>query len=266
MIGVFDSGYGGLTIFKYIEKKLSQYDYLYLGDNARAPYGDRSQDLIYQYTKEAIDYLFAQGCDLIVLACNTASSMALRKIQQEHLPKFYPGKRVLGVIRPLAEAVASLPKNRIVAVMGTNSTVESGAYINEFAEVDPSIKVIQQACPLLVPLIENSQEDQPETKIILTQYMQPLREQNPDVVVLGCTHYGFLEDLIKDYFGSEVNVLNSGQVVAAKLADYLERHSELVKKSTNPQRFFLTTGSSEKFDKAAKKFLGRNIESKTINL
>lgn len=266
MIGVFDSGYGGLTIFKYIEERLPQYDYIYLGDNARAPYGDRSQDVIYQYTKEAVDYLFAQGCDLIVLACNTASSMALRKIQQEYLPKVYPGKRVLGVIRPLAEAVGELPQNRIVAVMGTNSTVESGAYINEFAEIDPNIKVIQQACPLLVPLIEDSREDQPETKVVLTEYVRPLKQQNPDVVVLGCTHYGFVEDLIKKYFGSEVNVLNSGQVVADKLADYLQRHEGLVKVSDNPQRIFLTTNSSEKFDQAAEKFLGRSIKSKTIKL
>lgn len=265
MIGVFDSGYGGLTIFKYIEEKLPQYDYIYLGDNARAPYGDRSQEIIYEYTKQAIDYLFAQGCDLIILACNTASSMALRKIQQEYLPKHYPTKRVLGVIRPLAEAVGELAKNRVVAVMGTNSTIQSGAYINEFAEIDPNIKVIQQACPLLVPLIEESREDRPETKIVLTEYIRPLKQQSPDAVVLGCTHYGFLEDLIVGQFGQDSKVLNSGQIVAQKLTEYLDRHPDLVKKSSTNKRVFLTTNSNKKFDQAAQKFLGRAIKSITIN-
>jgi glutamate racemase len=265
MIGIFDSGYGGLTIFKYIEEKLPEYNYIYLGDNARAPYGELSQSIIYNYTKQAVDYLFAQDCDLIILACNTASSMALRKLQQEYLPKRYPDKRILGVIRPLAEAVGELTQNRAVAVMGTNSTVDSGAYINEFADIDPNIRVIQQACPLLVPLIEQSREDQPETKIVLMEYIRPLRQERPDAVVLGCTHYGFLEDLIKKYFGPETKVLNSGEVVAHKLEEYLLRHDDLVKKSDQPQRIFLTSNSSEKFDQAAQKFLGRYIKSKTIN-
>ncbi|PLX25657.1 glutamate racemase [Candidatus Parcubacteria bacterium] len=265
MIGVFDSGYGGLTIFKYIEESLPDYDYIYLGDNARAPYGDHSQEIIYQYTKQAVDYLFAQGCDLIILACNTASAMALRKIQQKYLPKYYPGKKVLGVIRPLAEAVGQISNSSIIAVMGTNSTVESGTYINEFADISKSIKVVQQACPLLVPIIEESREDHPETELILKGYIEPLKKQNPDIVVLGCTHYGFLEGKIKKQFGKQTQVLNSGEVVAQKLSEYLEKHSILVKKSSDRKRVFLTSNSSEKFDKAAQKFLGRTIKSQTIN-
>ncbi|MBU1202511.1 glutamate racemase [Patescibacteria group bacterium] len=266
MIGVFDSGYGGLTIFKDIEKKLPQYDYIYLGDNARAPYGDKSQAVIFKYAKEAIDYLFSQGCSLIIFACNTASAMALRRIQQEYLPQKYPDKNVLGVIRPLAEAVGELSKNRKVAVMGTTSTIESKAYVHEFANLDPNIKVFQQACPLLVPLIEESREDQPETKMAVTEYVRPLKKENPDIVVLGCTHYGFLHDIIARNFGLEVKILDSGQVVADKLAEYLKRHSQYAKTSKDPKRIFLTTNSSEKFNKAAEKFLGRKIESQTIKL
>ncbi len=266
MIGIFDSGFGGLTIFRDIEKRLPQYDYIYLGDNARAPYGDKSQRAILNYSKQAVDYLFSRGCNLIILACNTASAMALRKIQEDHLPGRYRGKNVLGVIRPLVEAVGDISKNKIVAVLGTVSTVESGAYLNEFANLDRNIVVVQQSCPLLVPFIEASQENQPATQMAVTEYVRPLKEHNPDVVVLGCTHYGFLADMIARNFGPEVKVLDSGQIVAEKLADYLKRHSEYDLPSDQPKRIFLTTNSSEKFDLAAEKFLGRKIKSKTINL
>lgn len=266
MIGIFDSGFGGLTIFREIESQLTDYDYIYLGDNARAPYGDRSQRVILNYTKQAVDYLFARGCNLVILACNTASAMALRKIQQEYLPEHYRGKNVLGVIRPLAERVGELTKNKTVAVMGTTSTIESEAYIHELKNIDPNIKVIQQACPLLVPLIEESRENQPETKIVLTEYIRPLKGANPDVVILGCTHYGFLADIISHNFGPETVVLDSGQVVASKLVEYLKRHPEYDQRSNQPKRIFLTTNSSEKFDEAAQKFLGRQIKSKIINL
>lgn len=266
MIGVFDSGYGGLSIFKDIEKRLPQYDYIYLGDNARAPYGDRSQKIIYRYVQQAVDYLFAQGCDLIILACNTASSMALRKIQQEYLPAKYPGKNVLGVIRPLVEAASELERKNIVAVMGTISTIESEAYPREFAEVDRSIKVVGQACPLLVPLIENSRENFPETQIILTEYTRPLKKINPDVLILGCTHYGHLYSQIRKSFPPETQILDSGKIVAEKLAQYIEKHSQYDKPSAQPLRKFLTTNSSEKFDAAAEKFLGRQIKSQSVNL
>jgi glutamate racemase len=266
MIGIFDSGYGGLTIFKDIEKKLPQYDYIYLGDNARAPYGDRSQKLIYQYSQEAVDYLFARGCKLIIFACNTASAMALRKLQQEYLPKKYPGRNVLGVIRPLVEAVSELKKNSKVGIMATSSTVESNAYVNEFSGINPSILVSEQACPLLVPLIEESREAMPETKIILTEYIKPLKKVNLDAVVLGCTHYGWLQTMIEKSFGSEVVVMRSGQIVADKLEEYIKKHSEYDLPSKNPKRIFLTTNDNYKFDQAAEKFLGRKIKSKSIKL
>lgn len=267
MIGVFDSGYGGLTIFKDIEKKLAQYDFIYLGDNARAPYGDRSQSIVYKYTTQAVDYLFSHGCNLIILACNTATALALRKIQQEHLPKYHPGKNVLGVIRPLVEEVGELSRNSRVAVLGTTSTVNSGSYVEEFQNINPNIEVIQQACPLLVPLIEQSKENSPETSIVLTEYIRPVKDKNPDVVVLGCTHYGFLENAIKKSFGEDTKILDSGSVVARKLAEYLQRHPDIVSPATaKPIRQFLTTNSTEKFDLAAEKFLGRKIQSQTINL
>jgi len=266
MIGIFDSGYGGLSIFKDIEKNLSQYDYIYLGDNARAPYGDKSQKIIHKYTQEAVDYLFSKGCKLIVFACNTASAAALRKLQQEYLPDKYPGKNVLGVIRPLVEATVEIKKNSKVAVMGTVSTVDSEAYVKEFSHLDPSILVSQQACPLLVPLIEASREDNLETKMALTEYIRPLKKFQPDVVVLACTHYGWLQETIENIFGAETVVLKSGQMVANKLADYIKKHSEYDKPSKSRKRIFLTTGDNQKFDIAAEKFLGRKIKSKTINL
>jgi len=266
MIGVFDSGYGGLSIFRDIEKRLPHYDYIYLGDNARAPYGDKSQKLIYKYSQEAVDYLFSKGCKLIIFACNTASAMALRKLQQEYLPSKYPGRNVLGVIRPLVEAYSDLEKKSKVGVMATTSTVESKAYVNEFLGVNSNIEVVQQACPLLVPLIEESRENMPETQIILTEYIKPLREANLDAVILGCTHYGFLQEMIERNFGSDVVILKSGQIIADKLAEYIARHLEYDRPSEKPSRIFLTTNSSEKFDKAAQKFLGKKIKSKKIKL
>jgi len=274
MIGVFDSGFGGLTIFKDIEKKLPNYDYIYLGDNARAPYGNHSQAVIYQYTKEAVDYLFSQGCSLIILACNTASAEALRKIQQEYLPKKYPGKNVLGVIRPLVEAASSLTNRKVVGVMGTRSTVESGAYIRELkaqdlphqGKVGKKITVVQEACPLLVPLIEESMEKTPAAKMILKKYVRPLKSHNPDVVILGCTHYGWMQKDIQKYFGTKIKVLDSGKITADKLAQYLAKHPEYNHARTKGKRIFLTTDNPERFDQAAKKFLGRTIKSKKINL
>ncbi|MFA6307437.1 MAG: glutamate racemase [Patescibacteria group bacterium] len=266
MIGIFDSGYGGLSIFKDIEKTLPQYDYIYLGDNARSPYGDKSQKLIYKYSQEAVDYLFSRNCKLIIFACNTASAMALRKLQQEYLPNKYPGRNVLGVIRPLVEAYADLDKNAKIGVMATTSTVDSQAYINEFSSINRNIHVIQQACPLLVPLIEESRENMPETQIILTEYIKTLKRANLDAVVLGCTHYGWLQEMIAKSFGKEVVVLTSGQIIADKLVDYISRHPEYNQPSKKPSKLFLTTGNSAKFDKAAQKFLGKKIKSQNIKL
>jgi glutamate racemase len=267
MIGIFDSGLGGLTIFKSIEKKLPQFDYIYLGDNARAPYGNRSQEVIYEYTRQAVDYLFEAGCDLIVLACNTASAEALRKLQQNYLPKKYLGKNILGVIRPLAEVASKLTKNRVIAVMGTRGTVESKSYLRELQLQNKKIKIAQQACPLLVPLIEENWEKYPETKMILKKYIRPLKSYFPDTVILGCTHYGWLQKDIQKYFGKNIKVLDSGKIVADKLQEYLGKHPEYAQASKNKaQRIFLTTDDQKRFEIAAQKYLGRKIKAEKISL
>lgn len=266
MIGVFDSGYGGLSVFKEIEKKLPQYNYIYLGDNARAPYGDLSQDLIYQYSRQAVDYLFFQNCQLIIFACNTASAMALRKIQQEYLPDRYPNRNVLGVIRPLVEATLELDKKSKVGIMATASTVDSRAYVNEFLNLDKNISIWQQACPLLVPLIEASRENSPETDIVLTEYTKSLTNLELDALILGCTHYSWLHNKISNRFGPRVQIIDSGKIIADKLRDYINRHPHYDQPEASPQRIFLTTGDNYVFDRAADKFLGRQIKSLKINL
>ena len=264
MIGIFDSGFGGLSIFKEIEKELPNYDYLYLGDNARSPYGNHSQEIIYEYTKQALDYLFNQGCHLIILACHTASAEALSKIQKEYLPQ-HQNKNVLGVIRPLVEEASELTKNKVIAIMATKSTVLSETYLKELKKKDKNIKVRQQACPLLVPLIEENWENKIETKMILKKYIKPLKSYNPDIVILGCTHYGFLRKQIIKYFNKNIKVLNSGKIVARKLKEYLKKHKDLVKESKEKKRIFLTTDDNIVFAKAAFKFLGREIKVKKIN-
>lgn len=267
MIGIFDSGLGGLTIFKSIEKKLPQFDYIYLGDNARAPYGNRSQEVIYEYTRQAVDYLFGLGCDLLVLACNTASAEALRKLQQSYLPKKYPSKNILGVIRPLAEVASEVTKNKVIAVMGTRGTIESKSYLRELQLQNKKIKIAQQACPLLVPLIEENWEKYPETKMILKKYIRPLKSYFPDTVILGCTHYGWLQKDIQKYFGKNIKVLDSGKIVADKLQEYLSKHPEYAQASKNKaKRIFLTTDDQKRFEIAAQKYLGRKIKAEKISL
>lgn len=267
MIGIFDSGFGGLTIFKDIEKRLPNYDYIYLGDNARAPYGNQSQGVIYQYTRQALDYLFSAGCELIILACHTASAEALRQIQQEYLPRRWPGKNVLGVIRPLAEAAVASRAVQKVALIATVSTIESGSYNRELRHLNPDIEIISQACPLLVPLIEEGREKEEGSKEILYKYLEPIKKAAPQVLILGCTHYGWLTDEIVNFLGPSVKILASGQIVAEKLTNYLQRHPEFNKPAVGtPRRIFLTTGSSEKFDQAATRWLGRRIISKTVKL
>lgn len=266
MIGVFDSGFGGLAVFKEVTKALPGYDYIYLGDNARAPYGDLGQNVIYKYAQQAVDYLFAQGCSLIILACNTVSAEALRKLQQEYLPDKYPGKNVLGIIRPLSEIAASASANKNIAVLGTQSTVNSNAYQIELQEQDKNIQVTQQACPLLVSLVEESQEKTEASQSILFNYLAPLVGQDFDTLILGCTHYSFFHDQIENFFKKRVKIIENGQIIAEKLADYIKRHPEFSKISDKQQRIFLTTGDSQKFDQAAEKFLGQKIQSQQIKL
>ena len=268
-IGVFDSGYGGLTVLKEIESILPEYDFLYLGDNARAPYGTRSFETVYEYTLQAVKALFAQGCHLVVLACNTASAKALRTIQQKDLPKIAPNKRVLGVIRPTTELIGNYSKSGHVGVLGTPGTVSSCSYLVEIEKFFPNLHVYQQACPMWVPLIENNEIENEGADFFIRKYAQELIEQHPkiDTIILACTHYPIIEKKIKKYLPSHVQLVSQGPIVAAGLKDYLLRHPELEKNcSMNSRRNFFTTDLPETFDKSATLFYGKEIKSMHLSL
>ncbi|PIT95115.1 glutamate racemase [Candidatus Falkowbacteria bacterium CG10_big_fil_rev_8_21_14_0_10_39_9] len=260
MIGIFDSGLGGLSVFKYFLKKLPQFNYIYLGDNARVPYGGKSQEVIYEYTKEAIDFLFSQGANLIIIACNTASAEALKKIQQEYLPQKYPHQKVLGVIRPLAEAASQNKKLTRVGVIGTKATISSNVYKTEIKKLNPQIKVFQLSTPLLVPLIEEGWAHKPETKNILKSYLTPLKTKHLDALILGCTHYPFMLSEAKKIMGRSCLVPNTGRIIAQSLKDYLKRHLELeLTPVFKPTINFYTTDDVKQFKKVGEKFLGQKI-------
>lgn len=268
-IGVFDSGYGGLTVFRDIVQRLPDYDYMYLGDNARAPYGTRDFDTIYQYTLEAVNYLFRQGCHLIILACNTASAKALRSIQQNDLPHIDPTRRVLGVIRPTAEQIGQFSTNGKVGILATRGTVVSNSYPIEIGHFSPEVKVYQQACPLWVPLVENNEHEAPGADYFVQKYLVALLEQDPDIdtLVLGCTHYPLLLNKINQFLPAGIQVVAQGQIVASSLAHYLERHPEMaVKCSKNSQIRFLTTESASDFEEKASIFLGRPVSATHVSL
>jgi glutamate racemase len=263
MIGVFDSGLGGLTILKQFFKKLPQYNYIYLGDNARAPYGSKSEEVIYNYACQAVDFLFKQGCELIIFACNTVSAEALPKIQQEYLPKKYPDKKVLGVIIPAAEeATTSVIDKYKIGVIGTRATINSGAHEKEIRKrINTDTEIISLACPLLVPLIEEGWTNNIETKMILKKYLHALKLKQINALILGCTHYPFLLKDIKRIMGEKVKIINTPEVTADKLIDYLNRHPEIKNKlNKNQKRFFFTTDAPEKFKELGSKFLGESIK------
>ncbi|MCF7819955.1 MAG: glutamate racemase [Candidatus Pacebacteria bacterium] len=261
MIGVFDSGLGGLSILKHFLSDLPEYDYIYLGDNARVPYGNKSSELIYHYSCQAVDFLFSQGAKLIIFACNSASSQALRKIQTEYLPVKYPGKNVLGVIVPLVEKVVSDPKISKVGVIGTRATINSHIYREELLELKPDLEVLEKATPLLVPLIEENWLKRPETRKILKYYLRELKMKEVQALILACTHYPFLLKEIRQIMGKSCKVYNPGEVVAFSLKDYLSRHSELdIKLVKKPQRKFFATDKASNFKQLGEKFLGEKIE------
>lgn len=267
MIGIFDSGFGGMTVFKAIKKALPHYDYVYLGDSLRAPYGGRSQDMIYKFTEQAVDFLFKSGCGLVILACNTASSEALRLLQQEWLPKHYPAKRILGVIRPVVEAAVKASRFGKIGVIGTKATVESRAYERELKHLNPRLQIVQQAAPLLVPLIEEGWLKQTETRMILKKYLRPLKNSQIDTLILGCTHYPLLMKDIERICGKRIKVLDAPKIVAEKLADYLNRHPEIKNRLSNSGRTkYLTTNSPAHFDELGGKFLGSQIKSDKVAL
>jgi glutamate racemase len=260
MIGVFDSGYGGLTVLKAFLERLPDYDYLYLGDSARAPYGNKSLKVVYEYTRQAVEFLFGRGAVLIILACNTASAKALRKVQQEWLPLHCPDRRVLGVVIPLAEAAVEASRIGRVGVIGTRATIESGVYEQELHKLRPELKVFGRACPLLVPLVEEGWVGKPETNSILKKYVRPLKNNAIDTLILGCTHYPFLRRDIERTMGKSCRVLDAPAIVADKLADYLVRHPEIeVRLSRNRNRIFYTTDDPERFKTFGEDFLGRRI-------
>src|SRR5258708_1116273 len=268
-IGVFDSGYGGLTVIKEIINKLPRYDYIYLGDNARPPYGSRSFETVYRYTLECVKWFFEQGCHLVILACNTASAKALRTIQQNDLPKIDKEKRVLGVIRPTAEIIGNFSESKHIGILGTSGTVVSNSYVLEIQKFYPGIKVYQQACPMWVPLVENNEYDNHGTDFFVKKYIHQLLGQDEaiDTVLLACTHYPLLLEKIKEYSPADMKILTQGWIVAESLEDYLRRHPEIDNKcSKNERREFYTTDSTEDFDSHGSIFFGAPVQSKHVSL
>ena len=275
MIGIFDSGYGGLTIFNHIRQRLPQYDYLYLGDNARAPYGTRSFDVIYEYTLQAVNYLHEQGCNLIILACNTASAKALRTIQQHDIN---PDQlRVLGVIRPTVEVVPMRTRTNHIGVLATPGTVASESYVIELQKQNPELVITQQACPMWVPLIESGEYQQEGADYFVEKYLMELLERDPliDTIILGCTHYPLLQEKIEAFLAKQtisqqrVSVIAQGEIVAESLADYMERHADIAQRAllgSTGTCTFLTTESANKFSGSASIFLEETICAQHIEL
>lgn len=260
-IGIFDSGLGGLTVLKEIVKMLPQYDYLYLGDNARTPYGGHSNQTIFQYSKQAVDYMFKNNCKLIIIACNTASAVALHKLQSEYLVKKYPklDRRILGVIRPVVEYAAKISEKKI-GLVGTRATINSKTYEQELKKID-GFKIYPQACPLLVPLIEEGWNEKPETASILKHYLVPLKKDGVETLILGCTHYPILIKQIRKIMGKNCKVLNTGKIVAHSLKKYLERHPEIERGlSKNKKRQYFTTDKAQRINQLANKFLSKKIK------
>lgn len=257
-IGLFDSGYGGLTIYRQIQKLMPEYDYIYLGDNARTPYGTRSFDVVYEFTLQSVKKLFEQGCQLVILACNTASAKALRNIQQHDLPELDENRRVLGIIRPTAECIGSITKSRHVGFFATEGTVLSNSYQLEIVKLHPDVKVTGEPCPMWVPLVENNEYASDGADYFVKDKIDKLMSQDPDIdsIILGCTHYPLLIDKINKYKPEGVTIVPQGDYVAASLKDYLHRHPEMDAKLTkNGTSRFYTTENADKFKKSAAVFL-----------
>lgn len=279
MIGVFDSGFGGLTVLDSLHRALPRYDYLFLADSARAPYGARSHDVIHGYTLEAVEWLFDQGCTLVILACNTASARALRNIQQLHLPLHRPDRRVLGVVRPSIEALAGLPPGALpghtqpslrtgkVAVLATESTVASDSYGIELRKLAPQLQLIQQSCPLWVPLVEEGELDGPGTEWFLKRSLDPVINQNPQRILLGCTHFPLLYPAIRRCVPPEIEILSQGEIIAERLAFWLQKHPDQEQRlSQNGEVRFSTTDDTDWFCRRGSRLLGRPIDATRAKL
>ncbi len=266
-IGVFDSGYGGLTILKEFIRVLPQYDYLYLGDNARTPYGTRSFETVYRYTLQCVQWLFDQGCPLIILACNTASAKALRSIQQNDLPRLYPNNRVLGVIRPTSEKIGDFTKSGEAGILATEGTVLSGSYLIETHKYFPEVKVYQEACPMWVPLVENNEHEGPGADYFVKKHVNNLLSKGThiDTVLLACTHYPLLAPKIQQYLPTGVRLISQGEIVAQSLSDYLVRHPEMENRITKQGSVrFYTTDSANDFNSHATTFFGKPVASQHL--
>lgn len=268
-IGIFDSGYGGLTILKQLQRQLPQYDFLYLGDNARAPYGPRSFDVVYEFTSQAVMKLFEMGCHLVILGCNTASAKALRTIQQNDLPITYPERRVLGVIRPTVEVIGNLTKSRHVGLVATEGTVRSESYTLEIEKFYPDIKVTGQACPLWAAIVEAGEADTEGAEYFVRKRICQLLEKDPliDAIILGCTHYPLLMKALRKAVPENIAIIPQGEYVAASLEDYLNRHPEMDSQcSKQATTAYYTTENPERFKECAAMFLGGEVEVKHIDL
>ena len=268
MIGIFDSGLGGLIAFKEISKILPEYSYLYLGDTLRSPYGGRSQEAVYKFTEKAVDFLFKKGCKLVIVACNTASSESLRKLQQEYLPKLKDKtKNILGVVHPIAEEATEISKTKRIGVVGTRATITSKVYEIELQNLNKENKVFQKSCPLLVPLIEENYTDKPEVKKILKNYLRTLKNDNIDTLILGCTHYPILLNEFQRIMGQKVQVIDSSQVIAKKLKDYLIRHSEIEKGlDRKGETKYLVTDLTQNFEEMSQRILDKKVKFEKIKI
>lgn len=268
-IGIFDSGYGGLTIFREIVKALPQYDYIYLGDNARVPYGIRSYETVYRYTLECVQHLFNMGCRLVILACNTASAKALRTIQQRDLPRIDPSRRVLGVIRPTTEIIGNYSASGHVGILATNGTVKSESYVIEIGKLFPQLKVYQEACPMWVPLVENNEYDSDGADYFIQKHLGQLLAQSPeiDAIVLACTHYPLLLGKIRRFLPEHIQILTQGEFVTSSLQFYLQKHPDVAQQcSRRGQYYFYTTECTEDFNRKAAIFLGHEVRSQLLVL
>lgn len=262
-IGIFDSGFGGLTILSEIKSLLPQYSYIYLGDNMRAPYGSRSFDTVYQFTLDSVKWLFKQNCQLVILACNTASAKALRSIQQNDLPKSDPARRVLGVIRPTAEIVNELSSSGHVGILGTSGTIKSRSYEIELAKLHPQLKVVSEACPMWVPLVENREFDKPGADYFVKQHIDNLltKDDKIDTIILGCTHYPLLISKIRQHLPPHIQIISQGEYVARSLQDYLKRHPEMEERCSKESIVkYYTTDSTEEFEEFASSYLKEDVK------
>ena len=268
-IGVFDSGYGGLTILQKIREYLPQYDYIYLGDNARTPYGTRSFEVVYEFTLQAVKQLFAMGCHLVILACNTASAKALRSIQINDLPHLDPARRVLGVIRPTVESIGQLTESRHVGVLATSGTIKSESYPLEIHKLYPDIHVSGEPCPMWVPLVESNEAANEGADYFVRKYINKLlaADGQIDTVILGCTHYPLLLPKIRQYMPAGIRIVAQGDLVAASLKNYLQRHPEMDARCTRGKScVYCTTEAKEKFTESASAFLSETVNVKRITL